>query len=110
MAAQKKKTFSDCNPALAFISPQPQKNTEGTPNTAPAQNTEPTPSTPVYTREKKTRRLNLSLQPSTMEAITKIAFMKRISANDLINRVLKQYVKDNPDLLAQYDAIFPKED
>ena len=58
----------------------------------------------------ETRRMNLTFQPSTVEAIDKIAFLRRTSVNDLINTVLKEYAAAHTDEIQKYDTIFPKED
>lgn len=102
--AAAKKTFKD-NPALAFITP-PAGNTD---NTQQADNTHSKPKAKTGKKESKTRRVNLLLQPSTMEGITKIAFLQRTSANDLINTILKQYISDHPDEIQKYNSIFTKE-
>lgn len=98
--AASKKTFKD-NPALAFISTGGAGDADSTPNTQP---------TPKAKREAKTRRMNLTFQPSTVEAIDKIAFLRRTSVNDLINTVLKEYAAAHTDEIQKYDTIFPKED
>lgn len=99
--AAPKKTFKD-NPALAFIS---TGGAGDTPNTQDTQTTQ----APAK-KEAKTRRMNLTFQPSTVEAIDKIAFLRRTSVNDLINTVLKEYAAAHTDEIQKYDAIFPKED
>ena len=98
--AASKKTFKD-NPALAFIS------TGGAGDT---QNTDHTQQTQAPQRERKSRRMNLSFTPSTVEAIDKIAFLRRTSMNDLINTVLNEYAAAHADEIQKYDAIFAKEE
>lgn len=58
------------------------------------------------TAERKTRRLNLLLQPSVLEDVSKIATMRRTSVNDLINEVLRAYAKKNADVIRTHDEVF----
>lgn len=95
-----KKTFKD-NPALAFISTPNAQNTAGADNTAGTAAAQP--------QELKSRRMNLTLQPSVVEGITKIAFLNRTSANDMINTALKEYIQAHSDQIKKYDTIFSKE-
>ena len=48
--------------------------------------------------------------PETKSAIDKIAYVKRKSANELINIVLDEYVKDKGDMIAKYDDLFSEAD
>lgn len=59
-------------------------------------------------KEKKTRRLNLLLQPSVLDDLAKIAHMRRTSLNDLINTVLREYNAANAETIARYDEFFGK--
>lgn len=61
------------------------------------------------TEETKTKRLNLLMLPSVCDDITKIATMKRVSTNELINSILQQYVSDNADLVQKYFEVFGEE-
>lgn len=88
-----KKDFSS-NPALQFIS-TPVKPSEAAPIERKGSS-----------QERKTKRLNLLIQPSTLERLTKIAHMKVTSVNDLINTVLKEYVDTEHEAVAKYDAVF----
>ena len=116
-----KKTFKD-NPALQFISSagedthnkQDVDNTEytynkdnarNTGNKHSARNTENTDNT-GNKQERKTKRLNLLLQPSVLDNLSKIAHMKQTSVNDLINSVLKNYAETEKDSVIMYDKIF----
>lgn len=56
--------------------------------------------------ETKSKRLNLLLQPSLMEDLGKVAFMKKDSVNNLINTVLTSYRDDNKDIIDKYNKIF----
>jgi hypothetical protein len=57
-------------------------------------------------KETKSKRLNLLLQPSVFEDVTKIAHMKRTSANDLINAILKDYAEREAETISKYNAVF----
>jgi hypothetical protein len=57
-------------------------------------------------KETKSKRLNLLLQPSVFEDVTKIAHMKRTSANDLINAILKDYAEREAETIMKYDEVF----
>lgn len=59
--------------------------------------------------ERKSKRLNLLLQPSIMEDLSKVAHMKQKSVNDLINTVLKEYCGNQQELIEKYDMIFSEE-
>ena len=85
-----KKTFKTAtqeqraNPALSYIS-------EGKPE--PEQ-------------ELKSKRLNLLIRPSVYADIEKIAAMKRVSTNDLINTVLDDYREREAVAIEKYNAAF----
>ena len=59
--------------------------------------------------ETKSKRLNLLIKPSTHQKISKIAVMKRVSTNELINSVLEEYATNNQDKIKAYNATFGKE-
>lgn len=61
------------------------------------------------TEETKTKRLNLLMLPSVCDDITKIAAMKRLSTNELINNILQDYAKDNAELIEKYIEVFGEE-
>lgn len=56
--------------------------------------------------ETKSKRLNLLLQPSLMEDLGKVAFMKKDSVNNLINTVLTSYRDENKDIIEKYNKVF----
>lgn len=56
--------------------------------------------------EYKTKRINSLIKPSIFDDISKIATMKRISVNELINIALEAYAADHKDLIAKYDKTF----
>lgn len=59
--------------------------------------------------ERKSKRLNLLLKPSVFTAASKIATMQRTSVNDLINRVLLDYIASEAETLEKYNEIFGEE-
>lgn len=61
---------------------------------------------PKEGEERKSKRLNLLLQPSLLDDISKVAHMKRTSVNDLINTVLKEYREREGQTLEDYRNIF----
>jgi len=58
------------------------------------------------TDETKSKRINLLIQPSVIEDMGKIAHMKQTSVNDLINTVLKNYVKREASTISKYEDVF----
>lgn len=57
-------------------------------------------------KEIKSKRLNVLLKPSIYERIDKIATMKRISVNELLNIVLDDYANNNQDLINKFNETF----
>ena len=57
-------------------------------------------------KEIKSKRLNVLLKPSIYERIDKIATMKRISVNELLNIVLDDYANTNQDLINKFNETF----
>lgn len=60
--------------------------------------------------ETKSKRLNLLIQPSLAADIGKLATLYRISSNELIVRVLKEYTDKRKAELKKYDRIFSHEE
>lgn len=56
--------------------------------------------------ERKTKRVNLLLQPSVLENISKVATMKQTSVNNLINEILCDYAKKEKNTISKYNEIF----
>lgn len=87
--AQKKSFKADLNPAMQFISPPAAEET-------PAPVREETPAgykvNPLYI-EKRSKRLQLLVQPSLYNLIKDRAEAEKCSVNDLIHRVLENAVK-----------------
>jgi predicted HicB family RNase H-like nuclease len=63
----------------------------------------------AHSRETKSRRLNLLLQPSLLDNMTKIARMKQTSVNDLINTVLRSYIEQEATVVERYEEVFGQE-
>lgn len=105
-----KKIFNNMvNPALQFMT-TPQEEPEVTPE-QPEESELPEfhglkRGRKPTGKETKSKRLNLLMFPSVCQDITKIAAMKRCSANELINAVLQQYIADNQELIKKYDDVF----
>ena len=80
--------------------------------TAELTQTTTTPTAEAYittqeeTQETKSKRLNLLLRPTLHRDLGKLSAMERISTNELINRVLSEYIEQNADRLIKYDEIF----
>lgn len=84
----KKKSFIEGNPALQFISEQPtQEATES--GTQPPEGYRVNP---LYI-EKKTKRVQLVLQPSLYAKAEAAARNAGISFNELVHRALQNYTK-----------------
>lgn len=56
--------------------------------------------------ELKSKRVNLLIKPSIYEDTAKIATMKRVSVNELINIALEAYAADHKELITKYDMTF----
>lgn len=59
--------------------------------------------------EKKARLSLIFKRPEVKTAIEKIAHMKRVSANELINIALEEYTQANAELIKKYDDLFGDE-
>lgn len=107
-----KKDFkANVNPATMFINTvaepeapelQPKPKTQAV---KPAKKTE-VKAQPKAKAETKSKRLNLLLQPSLLEDLSKIATMNKDSVNNLINTVLTEYRDAHKDLIAKYNKVF----
>ena len=53
--------------------------------------------------ETKAKRLNLLIRPTIMEALRKIAVVERTSVNDIINKIVEEYVTENADKITKYE-------
>lgn len=86
-----KKSFKD-NPALQFISTAGQEEAEqATPSTAKApKGYKPNP---LYI-EKKTKRVQLVLQPSLFEKVKATAEAKQLSVNEFVHQLLEEATRE----------------
>ena len=99
-----KKSFKE-NPALQFISSSAVNNTQDTLNTYDTHDKQQSENLGGK-KERKSKRLNLLLQPSMLEDLSKIAYMKQTSVNDLINTIIKDYSSEHADVVSWYNQIF----
>jgi predicted HicB family RNase H-like nuclease len=60
-------------------------------------------------RELKKKRLNLIIQPSLYEDLSKIAYVKKISVNELICQAAKEYRDNEKRALDRYRAFTANE-
>lgn len=92
--AQKKSFKADLNPAMQFISTPTEETTE----MATYYENEKVPKgykvNPVYI-EKRSKRLQLLVQPSLYDKVKAQAETEGCSVNDFIHRVLECAVKEN---------------
>ena len=100
-----KKTFMQGNPALQFITEstnqtkeepkKPQEPIKEVAEAAPANQSEAPEGfkmNPLY-REKKTRRVQLLMQPSLHAKVKEAAAEAGLSVNDYIHRALEDYLR-----------------
>ena len=107
-----KKSFKDINPATAFISSARQSsdtksvyNTDNTDNTDNADNTH----SAHKSSETKSKRLNLLIRPTLLQNFTKAAHMKRTSVNDLLNKIIADYIEKEEDAIKLYNQTYEGE-
>lgn len=99
------------NPAMSFINAPKLESSKETPRAredvpeseptskrvpkkgAAAQTTAPRPASPSRTAESKSKRLQLLVQPSLLEALKKQAKREKLSVNEMINGILWTAVK-----------------
>lgn len=113
-----KKSFRENNPALQFITPAPvqeapagqprpakEKQPDYTDNTHTTSSTQNTQELDLTTKkqETKSKRLNLLIQPSLHQELTKIAYVQRVSLNELILRASREYAAAHQDAVRKYD-------
>lgn len=115
-----KKDFkASVNPATLFINtqaepeapaPKPvkvEKPKAPMPETKPAK--APKKEDSKDSKETKSKRLNLLIQPSVLEDFNKVAFMERTSMNDLINTMIKGYCDAHREEIETYNKYFKGE-
>lgn len=103
-----KKSFTNQNPALAFITPQEGEQ--------PAQAAQAVPVKRSYSKivqesrvnylgeEARTERISCLIRPTTLKQLRKVATVKRVSVNGLINQALEELIEREAASLASYDA------
>lgn len=105
-----KKDFkAGVNPATLFINTQAEPEAPEVVQTTKKEETMPAVKQDAgkeVKKEAKTKRLNLLLQPSLMEDLTKLAFMNKDSVNNLINTALTGYRDAHKDLIDKYNKVF----
>lgn len=111
-----KKDFkASVNPATMFINTQAEPETPPQPvkvekPKATAPETKPIKAPKkADSKETKSKRLNLLMQPSILEDFNKVAFMERTSMNDLINTMIKDYCEAHRDEIETYNKYFKGE-
>lgn len=57
-------------------------------------------------KELKSRRTAILLTPSIHVAMAKIAIMKKVSFNEIVNQALAFYISMNEKTIARYDNFF----
>lgn len=60
------------------------------------------------TTERKSKAFSLTARPTLITNSKKVAYMKQLSLNELINQLLDQCVKENISLVQEYDERFDK--
>ena len=60
------------------------------------------------TTERKTRRVQFLLTPSSVEQAKKICYMRKTSLNDAIQQLINSYISENQKAINHYDNIFPE--
>lgn len=106
-----KKSFLDDNPALAYISTYREaEDTDSminTDNTEHTDNTDSTEHAHIAPKKKeiKNRRVNLIMAPSLHSDLTILAHMQRVSLNELVSRVMGEYVTQRQEQLQKYLTI-----
>lgn len=110
-----KKDFSNAaNPALVpamqFITPTAEAPAAPVPaSDIPAPDPAQAAHGESLTTERKTRRMNLLMQPTLAASLQKLATMQRTSVNDLICTAMQAYVEAHADQLLQYAQVFEGE-
>ena len=93
-----KKSFTQNNPALAFMSAEVQEEAvkEETPQGATPSEIKPAPEgykvNPLYI-ETKSKRLNLLIQPSLLERVKAVADKAGLSVNETITVAIRQFLE-----------------
>ena len=91
-----KKDFKSDNPALAFITMSEEQETITSTDTSefPKKTPEGYKFNPLYI-EKKSKRVQLLMQPSIAESAKKLAQVEGLSMNELVSLALQEYIKNH---------------
>lgn len=92
--AQKKSFKADLNPAMQFISTPAEETTTGEGVASTKDAPEGYKVNPLYI-EKRSKRLQLLVQPSLYDKVKAQAETEGCSVNDYIHRVLEEAVKES---------------
>ena len=57
-------------------------------------------------RETRSKRAQIVVRPSVYEIMNKIATMRRMSFNGLVNDIFEEYLSENEDLVEKYEKLF----
>ena len=96
----KKDFFNNISPAAAFIS-----NAAGVNNVNNKDNTK-ADNEVKEEKEKRDARANLLFTKTTKESLEKLAIVDRTSVNDIINKLLEEYIATRQKDIARYDEFF----
>ena len=91
----KKNFMNDISPAAAYFS-----NISNT-NEAAANN-----NNNREVKEKRDARANLLFTKTTKESLEKLAIVDRTSVNDIVNKLLEEYIATRQKDIARYDEFF----
>lgn len=58
-------------------------------------------------KETRSKRVNLLVKPSVFQELEKIAYMKKISLNELFNNLLDDCITRNKENINKYNKTFP---
>ena len=93
----KKNFMNDISPAAAYFS-----NISNT-NEAAANNNN---NSNKEVKEKRDARANLLFTKTTKESLEKLAIVDRTSVNDIVNKLLEEYIATRQKDIARYDEFF----
>ena len=94
----KKDFLNNISPAAAFIS-----NAAGVNN---VNNNDNVNNEVKEEKEKRDARANLLFTKTTKESLEKLAIVDRTSVNDIINKLLEEYIATRQKDIARYDEFF----
>lgn len=98
------KNFKTNNPAFSYLTANSEQ-----PNKQETKNMNQTQENIVENKlniETKSKRLNLLIQPSLYNDVTKIATISRVSNSELISIALREYVSNNQSKISKFNETF----